>query len=713
MFQRYCFIADNPHWEEKVAKIYSDINATVTKMSSDEGCVVLNDNDIETLLEHNDTVSKLPGISRPIYVPLWKKIINNGPYVTEDHYELVNQKVVNARTKKEILLDRVSEQALYSYDKDNESPTYHVNFKTDLKRVTGINIADVDLSQLKPQRRQNLPNIVKFGYVVIDGTEVPLSTFATPPTIVNTEGHILVGVTKRDIVLNSEKSVPGFKTVFIPGASWSAKWNTPSYVGRIFIQFKNKVEEEEDLALSEASQYSRPASQISDYAVSEDEEEGEEEGEGGYIPKGGKYAGPLARVPFGQMEDIVLSETDKPDFVNLTEEERNYLPLSYILSQAAQWRILLKALTSNFTNIAELPKVNDYTLGLVADSIAYSLSKGIMPLPASIAILKYAEKREKPQPEPIIIDQGAFRITDKIAAFDYDSTLVKTKSGNPFPANIDDWTWFRSSVPQKLIDLYKQGFCIMIFTNQSKDWKIDQIQLALSTVRMNGNVLPVRMVIARDKILYKPNPELFYKSIGQFNERDIRNILSKSIFVGDALGRSPNDYSDSDLVFGTNVGFATISAPEDVFPAAAQNPKTFPLSNKQEIVVLVGYPGSGKTTFVNRTFSANDRYKILHGDDFKTAAAMISQGKKLLQESFSVVFDATNPTVEKRSQYIQLARSFKIPTRCIYLATSLEESLLRNNLRIKPIPKVVFFKYRKNFIKPTVSEGFSDVVEIV
>lgn len=710
MFQRYCFIADNPSWENTVKNLYSDIDVTLTKMSSDEGCIVLNDeNDKATFLDHNTAISKLSGYSRPIFVPNWKKIVNNGPYVTEDHYKLVNNKILNWSTKKEIVLDKVGEQALYSYDKENPSSVYHENFRADFKRITGINVTDIDLYKLKPPQKQDVPNITKYGFVIIDGQETQLDTFATPPTIVDSQGHILIGVTKRDIVLNSEKSIPGFKTVFIPGASWSAKWNTSSYVGRIFINFKNEEEEEEEEEFFEASQSSEP-SQLSEYPESEEEEEEEEE----YVaPKRGGY---LKRIPFGQMEEIVLTETDKPDFVNLTEEERRYLPLAYVLSQSAQWRIVLKALTSNFTNISELPKVNDYVLEVIADSIEYSIQKGVKPLPSSVALLKYAERREESKVKPIdkgimIIDDGNFRLTNKIAAFDYDSTLVKTKSGNTFPVNIDDWEWFRPSVPKTLIDFYNQGFCIMIFTNQTKDWKVEQIRLALSNIRIDGNIMPIRIVIARDKIWHKPNTELFYKSIEQFKPENIKHILSKSIFVGDALGR-PNDYSDSDLVFARNVGFATISAPEDVFTAPKRTTKTFPLSDKQEIVVMVGYPGSGKSTFVNRTFSSNPRYKILHGDELKTISKMLSEGKKLLKASFSVVFDATNPSTEKREQYVQLAKSFKIPIRCIWMTTSLEESLLRNNLRIKPIPKIVFYTYRKNFNKPTVSEGFADIVEI-
>lgn len=53
---------------------------------------------------------------------------------------------------------------------------------------------------------------------------------------------------------------------------------------------------------------------------------------------------------------------------------------------------------------------------------------------------------------------------------------------------------------------------------------------------------------------------------------------------GDALGRK-NDYSDSDLQFGISV-----YSPEEIFPIL-QKPNVFtPLSQKQEIIVMVCMP---------------------------------------------------------------------------------------------------------------------------
>ena len=61
---------------------------------------------------------------------------------------------------------------------------------------------------------------------------------------------------------------------------------------------------------------------------------------------------------------------------------------------------------------------------------------------------------------------GALQGSSKVAAFDMDWTLVRTKSGNTFPNNINDWDWWHSSVRPRLHKLVEEGFRIVVFTNQ-------------------------------------------------------------------------------------------------------------------------------------------------------------------------------------------------------------------------------------------------------
>jgi bifunctional polynucleotide phosphatase/kinase len=88
---------------------------------------------------------------------------------------------------------------------------------------------------------------------------------------------------------------------------------------------------------------------------------------------------------------------------------------------------------------------------------------------------------------PIIKKIGNFRARKKIAAFDYDWTLVKPKTGNTFPKNIDDWVWLNSNVVNILKATYKKGFAILIFTNQTKEWKIESNRKCFKNVKYTTN----------------------------------------------------------------------------------------------------------------------------------------------------------------------------------------------------------------------------------
>ena len=153
----------------------------------------------------------------------------------------------------------------------------------------------------------------------------------------------------------------------------------------------------------------------------------------------------------------------------------------------------------------------------------------------------------------IILKFNNFRFRQKIAAFDYDWTLVKPKTGFTFPKNVNDWVWLRNNVPNILKSFYKRGYCLVIFTNQSKKMKIEQISLVLQSLK-----IPIMAVIGMNKNIHKPSPYMFNIIFSD------KKIHSTSFYVGDALGR-PGDWSDSDKKFGETIGLKVLS-PEEVFP---------------------------------------------------------------------------------------------------------------------------------------------------
>lgn len=53
-----------------------------------------------------------------------------------------------------------------------------------------------------------------------------------------------------------------------------------------------------------------------------------------------------------------------------------------------------------------------------------------------------------------------------IASFDMDDTIITRKSGAKFPKNADDWIFLNEKVSPIIKNLEKEGYKIVIFTNQ-------------------------------------------------------------------------------------------------------------------------------------------------------------------------------------------------------------------------------------------------------
>ena len=308
---------------------------------------------------------------------------------------------------------------------------------------------------------------------------------------------------------------------------------------------------------------------------------------------------------------------------------------------------------------------------------------------------------------PTVIKLLAPRFRKKIAAFDFDHTLVMPKEGRRFPKNAEDYMWLTPNVPEIVKSYYAKKYMIVVFTNQSKPWKADQIKAAMTELQ-----IPITIVISFDKTEYKPNPILFETVVG---EKECNK--KASFFVGDALGRK-GDWSDSDAKFAEAIGIKAVS-PEEIFavPLAKVKAQTL-ISVKpaatQEIVILTGYPGSGKSTIAESLMAAPSgsmasKYVIISGDTLKTSKKMVKAAEVIIKtdEKASFIFDATNSTKERRAEFITFAQKHMLPVRCVWVATSMDESYQRNMARPENtrVPRIVYNVYKKHFQEPTSDEG--------
>ena len=286
---------------------------------------------------------------------------------------------------------------------------------------------------------------------------------------------------------------------------------------------------------------------------------------------------------------------------------------------------------------------------------------------------------------------------EQLAIFDVDWTLIKPKEGRRFPKDASDWQWLRESVPKVVQKYHRKGYRIVFLTDQTKDWKVDMIKDVTKKLDV-----PVIALIAMNKKYHKPNPVFFQSHFGEdFDKKG-------SFYVGDAAGRQ-GDWSPKDKEFAHKIGL-TFYAPEEVFPLEkkelTEEEEKKLVAPQKEVVIMVGYPGSGKSSLVKK-FLEPHGYIRIDGDTLKTPAKMIQTASKYIG-NHSVIFDATNGTKEKRAHFVQFAKEHQLPVRCIWKKTSLEMAMEQNRQRAMEggpkVPDIAFYVYRKHFEAPTEQE---------
>ena len=178
--------------------------------------------------------------------------------------------------------------------------------------------------------------------------------------------------------------------------------------------------------------------------------------------------------------------------------------------------------------------------------------------------------------------------------------------------------------------------------------------------------------------------------------------LVPTFYVGDAAGR-PGDWSDCDLRFAEALGIP-FHAVEDYFPAPVPIVRSLEpaAAPAREVVIMVGYPASGKSTLA-RSLVERGGYHRVDGDVFSTPAAMVRDAKKHPAEA--IIFDSTGGTVARRGAFIEWAKSEGRPVRIVWVTTDIDTAMDWNATRATAVPPIAFYTFRKRFEPPTEAEG--------
>jgi bifunctional polynucleotide phosphatase/kinase len=133
---------------------------------------------------------------------------------------------------------------------------------------------------------------------------------------------------------------------------------------------------------------------------------------------------------------------------------------------------------------------------------------------------------------------------------------------------------------------------------------------------------------------------------------------------------------------------------------------------------MVGFPGSGKSYFVKKHLETNG-YRHINRDTLGSWQKCVTVLEKTLAEAKQkCVIDNTNPDVESRKRFVEVAKKFKIPCRCFVMNISYKQCRHNNAFRELTDPEhvqindMVFNMYKSKYQEPTLAEGFSEIVKV-
>ncbi|KAH8383956.1 hypothetical protein KR009_011419 [Drosophila setifemur] len=349
----------------------------------------------------------------------------------------------------------------------------------------------------------------------------------------------------------------------------------------------------------------------------------------------------------------------------------------------------------------------------------------------------------------VIFTSAGVTASDKIAGYDMDGTIIKTKSGNVFPKNTDDWQIIFPEVPVKLKTLIRDGFKVCFFTNQAGIARgkvnLDDFKVKIKQIVAKLGV-PIQVFIAvGDGFYRKPLTGMWDHLKKEMNE-GVEIQEDRCFFVGDAAGRPETgkgvtklrkDHSLADRLFAANIGISFYT-PEVHFlgkrveewnkpgydptceydHAELLEPDNLTFDNHPcELVIMVGLPGSGKSHFC-ATFLQTRGYKIVNADTLGSTQACLSACEQFLDAGNSCVVDNTNVDAASRKKFLALATQLKIPCRCLVMNVSIPQ--VKHNIAFRnlsdtkhsKINEMVFNMMKKKYKEPALDEGFITIHKV-
>ena len=163
--------------------------------------------------------------------------------------------------------------------------------------------------------------------------------------------------------------------------------------------------------------------------------------------------------------------------------------------------------------------------------------------------------------------------------------------------------------------------------------------------------------------------------------------------------------------------------PESLATPPAEQTSISPKEPRGYVVLAIGLPGSGKTTWYKRrgvTPLSSDLLRSILFDDiteqryqglvFSTLRSLL-RARLIAKMPWNYV-DATNLSPHERKQWIKMAKSFGYEVQAVFFDVPLSVCLERNSKRDRQVTDEVMHKMAERLKPPTFKEGFEKITVV-